>query len=582
MRLHPPQRVQDYTAEGWWGDVGTWNDVFASRVRERPDAPAVVDPANLTALTGAPQRRLTWSEVDDEAGRFAGVLRAHGVGVGDVVVVQLPNSVDLCVAYLATARIGAIATPLPMQFQRRELTQVSAHLGAHTLVTVGWFGDREYAVEALALRRHLPELRTVLASGPDVPERAVGLVQALAAAVPAEPAPSDHRADGNDAVTVCWTSGTETTPKAVPRSHHDWLAIGWGSVDAPSLTSDDVLLNPFPMVNMAGIAGMFLPWLLTGATLVQHHPFDLPTFLGQIAAERVTYTVAPPTLLALLLMRPEILAAADISSLRILGSGAAPLSTAMVRGWKDQHGIDVINYFGSNEGVSLVGDPGTIPDPDERARFFPRIGAGGYTWPNRATRGTRTRLVDLASGAEITEPGRAGELRIAGPTVFAGYLPSGFQDTSNGSSGLDQSCFDEQGFFRTGDVFEIAAGDDGDPRYYRYVDRSKDLVIRGGMNVSPAELELLLASHPAVADVAVVGYPDDVLGERICAVLVPRPGADGDVMLSINAVREFLAAEGLADFKLPERVELVVALPRNPVGKILKRELRNSLREVSP
>jgi acyl-CoA synthetase (AMP-forming)/AMP-acid ligase II len=569
MRLHPPQRVEEYTAQGWWGDAGTWNDAFRRQVAERPDAVAVVDPANLATLTGAEPRRLSWAELGAAVDRFASVLVAHGVGVDDVVAIQLPNSVDLCVAYLAIARIGAVASPLPVQFQRRELTEACGRLDARTLVTVGWFGDREYAVEALALRRHLPELRTLLVTGPDVPEGAVDLAAALAAADPA--AVPTHTADGNDAVTVCWTSGTEARPKAVPRSHHDWLAISWGSVDAPKLTADDVLLNPFPMVNMAGIAGMFLPWLLTGATLVQHHPFDLPTFLGQIAAERVTYTLAPPALLTLLLLKPEILAASDISSVRILGSGSAPLSTAMVRGWKDRHGIDVINYFGSNEGLSLVGDPETIPDPGERAQFFPRIGAGGYTWPNRATRGTRTRLVDLASGAEITEPGIPGELRIAGPTVFAGYLNGGL------GGELDLSPFDEQGYFRTGDVFAIATGDDGDPRYYRYVDRSKDLVIRGGMNVSPAELEGLLATHPAVAEAAVVGYPDPVLGERICAVLVPRPEVDADVMLSLNAVREFLADEGVADYKLPERVEIMAALPRNPVGKILKRNLRESL-----
>jgi acyl-CoA synthetase (AMP-forming)/AMP-acid ligase II len=324
------------------------------------------------------------------------------------------------------------------------------------------------------------------------------------------------------------------------------------------------------MVNMAGIAGMFLPWLLTGATLIQHHPFDLPVFLGQIATERVTYTLAPPPLLMLLLLKPELMADADISSVRILGSGAAPLSTAMVRGWKDRYGIDVINYFGSNEGVSLVGDPATIPDPDERARFFPRIGAGGYSWPNRVTRGTRTRLVDPDTGEEITEPGRPGELRIAGPTVFAGYLTGGI------GSPLDLDAFDAAGYFRTGDVFEIAThGGDADPRYYRYVDRAKDLVIRGGMNISPVELEALLHLHPAVAEAAVVGYPDPVLGERVCAVVVARPGAAAGI--SLDSVREFLAGRGVAGYKLPDRIELVAALPRNPVGKVLKRDLRARL-----
>ncbi|MFI6512598.1 AMP-binding protein [Streptosporangium sp. NPDC050855] len=144
------------------------------------------------------------------------------------------------------------------------------------------------------------------------------------------------------------------------------------------LVAGDVLLDPFPMVNMAGIGGMFLPWLRTGGLLIQHHPFDLATFLRQIAGERVTYTLAPPALLTLLLHDAELLAAADLSSLRLVGSGSAPLSPAMVRGWQDDHGIGIVNFFGSNEGIALLSAPDDVPDPEQRARLPPVRRAGPY------------------------------------------------------------------------------------------------------------------------------------------------------------------------------------------------------------
>ena len=161
-----------------------------------------------------------------------------------------------------------------------------------------------------------------------MPDGVLGLDERIAAA--------DHRSglaahladfspDPNDCVTICWTSGTESTPKGVQRTHYDWMAMCTGTVEGPGLTADDVLLNPFPMVNMAGINGMFLPWLKVGGLLVQHHPFDLATFLRQIEQYRATYTVAPPALLTSLLHNEALLAQADISSLRMLGSGSTPL-----------------------------------------------------------------------------------------------------------------------------------------------------------------------------------------------------------------------------------------------------------------
>jgi acyl-CoA synthetase (AMP-forming)/AMP-acid ligase II len=259
----------------------------------------------------------------------------------------------------------------------------------------------------------------------------------------------------------------------------------------------------------------------------------------------------------MLLLKPEMLERYDISSLTRVGSGSAPLPPWMVKGWQERHGIAIINFFGSNEGIALLSDPVNIPDPEERARFFPRPGVSGGTWPGTLA-ATRVKLVDPASGEEITEPGRPGELRLSGPTVFAGYLA--------GTAAADP--FDAEGYLVTGDVFEIA-GPEG--RYLRFVDRTKDLIIRGGVNISAAELEGLLAGHPAVMEVAIVGYPDEVLGEKVCAIVAPRDDLD------LGALVGFLREKGIASYKLPERLEIVEGLPRNAVGKILKRELRDRL-----
>jgi acyl-CoA synthetase (AMP-forming)/AMP-acid ligase II len=368
-----------------------------------------------------------------------------------------------------------------------------------------------------------------------------------------------HPVDPNDCITICWTSGTESRPKGVPRGHYEWLVMSWDTVYSPDLTHTSRILNPFPMVNMAGINGMLLPWLRTGCVLVQHHPFDLQIFLAQVGDEGITYTVAPPALLALLLQNQALLAHANIETLRQIGSGSAPLQEWMVQGWYDRHGISIINFFGSNEGISLMTDVKLMTDPGQRARFFPRYG-GGRQWTFPAARHTRIKLIDPETGEEVTEPGRPGELYLRGPSVFSGYL-----DAANVPSPIDAD-----GYLRTGDMFVI---DGENHEFLRYVDRLKDLIIRGGMNIAPAELETLIASHPSVAEVAVVGYPDDVLGERICAVVVTRPSTSID----LRTVVEHLAAQQIASYKLPERLELREALPRNPVGKILKRQLRDEI-----
>jgi acyl-CoA synthetase len=370
-KMHPPERIADYRTRGWWTDE-TVQQLFADRVAERGPELAIVDPPNKDQLVDLPHQRLTWQEVDAAVDRLAAVLLARGIGEGDIVAVQLPNVVELAVAYLAAWRVRAIVSPLPVQYRRHEIVELGNIAGIRAFLTADRVLKRAAAHDVVELRSEVPSLETVLYFGPtDVPGAvAVDRVPTVPAAVAEHVAA--HPVDPNDCITICWTSGTESRPKGVPRAHYEWLVMSWDTVYSPALTAGSRLLNPFPMVNMAGINGMFLPWLRTGCVLVQHHPFDLPVFLGQVAQERITYTVAPPALLALLLQREELLAGVDISTLRTIGSGSAPLQEWMVRGWHERHGIPIINYFGSNEGISLMTDVVRMTDPAQRAAFFPR------------------------------------------------------------------------------------------------------------------------------------------------------------------------------------------------------------------
>ncbi|MGB9905018.1 MAG: class I adenylate-forming enzyme family protein, partial [Desulfotomaculales bacterium] len=288
-------------------------------------------------------------------------------------------------------------------------------------------------------------------------------------------------------------------------------------------------------------------------------------FLGQIQAEKINYTVVPPALLNMLLQNPAILGAVDISSVKTIGSGAAPLSPWMVREYQEKYGIYVVNIFGSNEGISLVSGPKDFPDPDERAQYFPRWGVPGYTWKVRMGSQMSTKLVDLKTKEVITEKGVPGEMWIKGPAVFAGYYRR---------PDLTKKAFDEEGYFNTGDLFAIEGEKDNLNRYL-FCGRSKDLIIRGGMNISPEELEYLIIEHPKVAEVAVVGYPDEKLGEKVCAVIVPAKGEN----VSLEEIIEFLKKKDIAVYKLPEKIMVVESLPRNPVGKVLKRELRDFVKD---
>jgi non-ribosomal peptide synthetase component E (peptide arylation enzyme) len=231
----------------------------------------------------------------------------------------------------------------------------------------------------------------------------------------------------------------------------------------------------------------------------------------------------------------------------------------MIAGFRERLGIEIVNLFGSNEGVSLASGPDEIPDPERRAKYFPRFGRADLVWPHRVSKSMETRIVDPQTGEEILEPGRPGELLVRGATVFDGYFKA---------PEMTASAFTPDGFFRTGDLFEIAADEQG-PRYYRFAGRHKQVIVRGGVKISPEELDDMLLGCPGLLEGAVVGYPDEIMGERICAVVVPRAGAQ----ITLEQLAAHFEGRGAAAFKRPERLRVVTQLPRNPVGKVIRGEL---------
>jgi acyl-CoA synthetase (AMP-forming)/AMP-acid ligase II len=565
MIVIPEHRIREMKARGWWGDV-TLDDLFLKHVKAHPDTEALIDPFNAPDIVGGTAERLTWRQTADAVDRLCAVLTAHGIGKDDVVVVQLPNIAELTISYLACLRLGIIVSPAPVQYREHELGYIIERTDAVAAITNDRIGKQMHGEMLVGLKSACPTLRHVFVLGATCPEGGLDLEPLMDGVTPAkhkaaQTAAKAARITADDIVTICWTSGTEAQPKGVPRSHNEWIIMGHGVIDAADLEPGARLLNPFPMVNMGGISTAFIGWLLLGGALIQHHPFDLQVLLKQMRDEKIDYTVAPPAVLNLLLQNEAMLEGIDFRRLKSIGSGSAPLSEWMVRGFHEKYGVQIVNYFGSNEGASFPSALKDLPEAADRASLFPRLGEG-FRWNCVLHDRIFTRLIDPETEQEITTAGQPGELRVKGATIFSGYWRA---------PEINQRAFDADGWFRTGDLFELA----GDRlQYLKFVGRLKDIIIRGGMNISSEEIESHLVAHPAIAEAAVVGAPDPNLGERLLAFVVFRPGQSA-TLPEINA---FLTGDRhVAVYKQIERLETIEALPRNPVGKILKRELRQNV-----
>jgi acyl-CoA synthetase (AMP-forming)/AMP-acid ligase II len=575
-------RIKEYTDKGWWAD-DTFHSLVESTSRLDPERLAVADPPNKNDLSGGLAMRLSYGDLDVAANHLAEQLLSAGAEIEETLIIQLPNVVELVVSYLAASKIGAILSPIPVQYGAHELTSISKVLGATKIISCASFRG-----ESLASTDS--DLTKLLFGGGSSNLRLSILLDRSDTGTPLL---DQHRQDhasvignANSIFTICWTSGTTGTPKGVPRSHNMWLATTKSEVQACDFKPGDRLLNPFPLINMAALGGFLYPWAMFGCSLYLHHPLDPAIFLQQCQEEKINFTIAPPALLNQLAQSPEMWQQFDFSALRRIGSGSAPLAPSMIDTFSRVYGKEIINFYGSNEGICLLADTQTAPTPEQRASMFPRLGMVGLPWQGEAFNFAKTKVVDTTTGIEILEAGIPGELMFAGPTIFDGYYDGdngsfkkaeGSFEKAEGSfkkaegSPSDDGVFDEDGYFHTGDLVEICGEQN---RYYRIVGRCKDIINRGGMKISPSEIDQVLEGMPGLKEVAVCAYADDRLGEKVCACIVP---IDKEETPDLAAMVAYLEHCGLAKYKMPERLEVFDALPRNPMGKVLRFELSDSI-----
>ena len=339
MILDRPERIKEYTEKGWWDNL-TIDDVFKNNVEKYPDFLALIDPLNRDTFTIGDAQKFTFSEMDEKVNQLATALLKAGIVKDDVVGLFLPNIWELIISFLAIARIGAIANPYAPALREYEISKMGSFTGIKAMITTAQFKERNLVDITKASMPDIPSLQFIFATGVEDDGNVRSLENIFST-----PADIDllkeylqsNVVDPNDIFTICWTSGTTGMPKGVPRSHNLWTIMGHATNEGAGINHDFIFLCPFPIVNMGGIGGGMIPWLQSGCRLVLHQPFELPIFLKQIVMEQVTYSIAPPALLNILLKNEAILANVDISSVKVLGSGSAPLSPWMIKGWKDRY-----------------------------------------------------------------------------------------------------------------------------------------------------------------------------------------------------------------------------------------------------
>lgn len=538
MILHSPSMIERYTRQGYWGNR-TLLDRFAASCAAHPQRPAVVDPLDRDQLLGTPPRSLHYAELQAAVDAVAGALQRRGLRQDDIVIAQLPNVWELAMLYLAVATAGGILSPLPMQWRSHDVGYVAGLAEARFYIGTEGFKVFDY----LGMAHELGI------------EQVISLHELDAMAQTPGAAPVDVRVDANDVFTLCWTSGTEAEPKGCPMTHNVWQFMGSRLVHLCGLQDGCRQLCVAPLVNMTGVGVNFIPWLLTAGTLVLHHPLNAEVLLRQLTGESIAFTILVPAILNTIVKLPNV-DQLDLSSVRTITTGSAPPSAWSLQEFKRRWDIEIVNIWGQNEGSHLVAGPDDVPELEKRVDHFPFWGLPGRHWPSGMEDGLSLKLLDDTDN-ELRAPGAIGELCFRAPSLFPGYFKR---------PDITARSFTQDGYFRTGDLFILH-----DASSLGFYDRKKDMVIRGGFNISSAEVENAVQGHPKVADAAVIPVPDEIMGERVCVCVVLR---DANVTLTLEELVDWLKQDGMSLYKLPERLRIVSEIPRNPVGKILKTKLR--------
>jgi len=510
-------------------------------IAARPEAEAVVEPG----------RRVTYGELGELVQTSARAMMAAGIAPGDRVAIWAPNGLGWIVAALGAHSAGAAIVPINTRFKGEEAAYVLSASRAKLLVTtVGFLGTDTVGMLATATTPLADLRRIVLLEGSDEARRAPKGVEVepwqafagRAGEVSADAA--TQRRDGvrpTDASDVLFTSGTTGRPKGVVMTHGQTVRQFREWCDYAGLQPGDRYLIVNPFFHMFGYKAGWLASLLRGATIFPVPVFDVPAILSVVQTERVTVLPGAPTIYRSILDHPDR-GAFDVSSLRVAVTGAADIPVTLIEEMRAELPFRrILTGYGLTEAGTCTG---TQPGDDAETIA---------TTAGRAMPGLEVVIAD-ADGREV-ERGTTGELLVRGYSVMQGYL----EDPEATAAAID-----DRGFLHTGDLATMDARG-----YVRIVGRLKDMIIVGGFNVYPAEVENALLAHDAIGQVAVVGVPDERMGEVAMAYVVPTPGRSIDAAAIIAWVRE-----RLANYKTPRYVVAIDALPTNATGKVLKDQLR--------
>ena len=525
--------VERAAREAMFRQNGWWRDEPLQALLDRWAARTPHEPALLHA-GGA----ISFAELQGKVGAFAAGLHALGIGPGDAVAVQLPNIAEFVIAHFAIARCRAAMQTVHMPYGPAEIGPLLRHSGAKAAIVLGKFKDASPASMFLGLRHDAPALRDVIAVG--APAEGALNFNEVAASVDVPPTGSV----ATDPYLLLYTSGTTSSPKGVRVTHNHFLSNARLCADQFGLGPDDRMMCAAPFTHLYGLYSLNLAFS-SGATSCLLPVFTPPDFVAALKSYQPTALLAGPAHIAACLQN-NLLKPEDVAELKfaVLSGSAVPpqLSAAfeqlMPKG-------KVMQAWGMTE----LQFGACSRHEDSPAQRFESIG--------RATPGTELRVVS-PEGAALP-PGEVGELQIRGCSLFNGYLDN---------PAANENIMAPGGWFRTGDLATIDA--DG---YVRLAGRTKELINRGGIKFNPVDVEVALAAHPAVADIAIVPMPDPVLGEKACAVVVLRPGQ----VVTLAELTAWLDKAGIAKLKWPERLEVVNEMPLTPTRKIMKGALAKRL-----
>ncbi len=518
-------------AAGWWRD-----DTLCGLVEQT----AADAPDRVAVLSSDPPVR--YAELWAKARRLASALRRLGVGPGDVVAAQLPNSTEFLLGYLASNLCGAVWQTIHMPYRAADVAPILSHGGARVVIALAATKDFSPATMMLELRAHAPAVEHVVAVGGTV---AGALDFDTLVATADDGLPAAARAESP--FVLLYTSGTTTAPKGVPIEARCFLSNARMSANELGLTKASIVMSAAPFTHLYGLYTLNLVFS-TGAAVALLPAFSPPALADALDRLRPTALFTAPAHVAACresrLLTPERLA--SLSFIMISGSACPPELARETQALMPDG--KVLQLWGMSElQCGAFTRPGDALDV--RA-----------TTVGRASTGTELRVAD--AGDAPVPPGTAGELQVRGCSMFAGYLAN---DEANAAA------FTVDGWFRTGDLATLDA--DG---HVRLVGRLKELINRGGVKFNPLDVEALLDRHPAVMQSAIVPMPDPVLGERACCFAVLRSGAT----LSLDEMRFFLEQHGVGKLKWPERLEVIDEMPLTPTRKVIKGRLVQRLVDI--